>query len=160
MVWLCIFTVSGSIPCSQACHGCSTFFKSRKIRGKILSWETISDRADYLSLCIFHKIGLHETRPLIRSCMPQLHNKVVNTRSSNKYVEFKYKNEVFNKSFFPFVTKIYNSLDLSLRNLPNLDEFKVNLKLKYKKKKIKHFQGVFQSIPMLCTRNCVWVNQT
>ena len=34
------------------------------------------------------------------------------------------------------------------------------MKLKYKKKKIKHFQGVFQSIPMLCTRNCVWVNQT
>ena len=53
------------------------------------------------------------------------------------------KNEVFNKSFFSFVTKIYNSLDLSLRNLPNIDDFKVNLKLKYKKKKIKHFQGVF-----------------
>ena len=39
-----------------------------------LSWETISDRADFLSLCIFHKISLHETRPLIRSCMPKLHN--------------------------------------------------------------------------------------
>ena len=71
--------------------------------------------------------------------MPQLHNKVVNTRSSNKYVEFKFKNDVFNKSFFPFVTKLYNSLDLSLRKLPMMDDFKVNLKLKYKSGKIKHF---------------------
>ena len=104
-----------------------------------LSWETISDRADFLSLCIFHKISLYETRPLIRSCMPKLHNKVVNTRSSNKYIEFKFQNDIYNKSFFPFVTKIYNSLDLSLRNLPNMEDFKVNLKLKYKNKKIKHY---------------------
>ena len=60
-------------------------------------------------------------------------------RSSNKYVEFKFKNDAYNKSFFPFVTKIYNSLDLSLRNLPNMADFKMNLKLKYKSGKIKHF---------------------
>ena len=46
---------------------------------------------------------------------------------------------MYNKSFFPFVTKIYNSLDLSLRNLPNMADFKMNLKLKYKSGKIKHF---------------------
>ena len=55
-------------------------FSSQDKLEQDLSWETISDRADFLSLCIFHKIALHETRPLIRSCMPQLHNK----RSSNK----------------------------------------------------------------------------
>ena len=71
--------------------------------------------------------------------MPQLQNKTVNTRSSNKYVEFKFKNDIFNKSFFPFVTKIYNSLDVSLRNLPNMEDFKENLKLKYKSRKNKHF---------------------
>ena len=71
--------------------------------------------------------------------MPQLHNKIVNTRSYNKYVDFKFKNNVFDKSFFPFVTKIYNSLDLSLRNLPIMEDFKANLKLKYKSRKIKHY---------------------
>jgi len=114
-------------------------FSSQEKLEQDLSWETISDRADFLSLCIFHKISLHETRPLIRSCMPNLHNKTVNTRSSNKYVEFKFKNDIFNKSFFPFVTKIYNRLDVSLRNLPNMEDFKENLKLKYKSRKNKHF---------------------
>ena len=113
-------------------------FSSQDKLEQDLSWETISDRADFLSLCIFHKIALHETRPLIRSCMPQLHNKIVNTRSYNKYVDFKFKNDVFDKSFFPFVTKIYNSLDLSLRNLPIMEDFKANLKFN-KRRKIKHY---------------------
>ena len=114
-------------------------FSSQEKLEQDLSWETISDRADFLSLCIFHKIALHETRPLIRTCMPTLHNKVVNTRSSNKYVEFRFQNDIFNKSFFPFVTKMYNSLDLSLRNIPIMVDFKANLKLKYKNKKVKHY---------------------
>ena len=37
-----------------------------------LGWETIADRGKLLSLNIFHKIHLHETRPMIRSCMPKL----------------------------------------------------------------------------------------
>ena len=93
----------------------------------------------WMSLCIFQKISLHETRPLIRSCMPKLHNKTVNTRSSNKYEEFRFQNDIFNKSFFPFVTKLYNNLDLSMRNLPNISDFKQNLKLKYKNMKVKHY---------------------
>ena len=44
-------------------------------------------------------------------------------------------------SCFPFVTKIYSSLDLLLKNLPIMDVFKVNLKLKYKSKKVKHFSS-------------------
>ena len=104
-----------------------------------LSWESISDRADFLSLCFFHKISTHETRPLIRSCMPQLHNKTINTRSNNKYIEFTFKNDSFNKSFFPVVTKLYNNLDLSMRNLPNCADFKEQLKAKYKKIKVKHY---------------------
>ena len=118
-----------------------------------LSWETISNRADFLSLCIFQKISLHETRPLIRSCMPQLHNKTVNTRSSNKYVEFRFQNDIFNKSFFPFVTKLYNNLDLSLRNLPNIADFKQNLKLKYKNIKVKHYsRGISKNANALHTQ--------
>ena len=106
---------------------------------KDLSWEPIGKRADFLSLCIFHKITLHETRPLIRECMPKLCIKRVNTRSNNTFIEFKFQNEIFAKSFFPFVTKLYNKLDLSLRNLPNMHDFKESLKIEYKDKKIKHY---------------------
>ena len=34
-------------------------------------WESIMDRGDILSLNIFHKIHRHETRPLVRYCMPK-----------------------------------------------------------------------------------------
>ena len=47
--------------------------------------------------------------------MPQIQNKTINTRSSNKYIYFTLKNDTFNKSFFPVVTKLYNNLDLSIR---------------------------------------------
>ena len=50
-----------------------------------LGWESIKKRSDNLGLAIFHKIHSHETRPLIRSCMPKidLENKF-NTRSKFK----------------------------------------------------------------------------
>ena len=37
-----------------------------------LGWESIMDRGNLLSINIFHKIHRHETRPLIRVCMPKL----------------------------------------------------------------------------------------
>ena len=90
--------------------------------------------------------------------MPQLHNKIVNTRSYNKYVDFKFKNDVFDKSFFPFVTKIYNSLDLSLRNLPIMEDFKANLKFN-KRRKIKHYsRGISKYTNSLHTQ--LWVGQS
>ena len=65
--------------------------------------------------------------------------KTINTRSNNKHIGFTFKNDSFNKSFFPVVTKLYNNLDLSLRNLPNCADFKEQLKAKYKKIKVKHY---------------------
>ena len=37
-----------------------------------LGWETIGDRSKLLGLCFFHKIHVHETRPLIRTCLTKL----------------------------------------------------------------------------------------
>ena len=34
-----------------------------------LAWETLSDRALFLGLSLFHKIHLCETRPVITTCM-------------------------------------------------------------------------------------------
>ena len=54
-----------------------------------LGWETIKKRYDILGLNIFHKIHCHETRPLIRTCMPKLdwENKF-NTRSKGGYIPY------------------------------------------------------------------------
>ena len=47
-------------------------FTSKEKLNQELGWETIQKRGDILGLNIFHKIHLHETRPLIRSCMQPL----------------------------------------------------------------------------------------
>jgi len=67
-----------------------------------LGWENIIDRGNILSLNFFHKIHRHETRPLIKSCMPKSDiEKCHTTRSKGGYVPFKYENKSFNTSFFP-----------------------------------------------------------
>ena len=47
-------------------------FTSKDKLNTELGWETIMERGNFLGLNIFQKIHLHETRPLIRSCMPKL----------------------------------------------------------------------------------------
>ena len=75
---------------------------SREKLNKELGWESISERGDFLSINIFQKIHLHETRPLVRNCMPRLdfENKF-NLRNKNGYVPFPYRGNKFNLSFFP-----------------------------------------------------------
>ena len=106
---------------------------------KDLSWETISDRADFLALCLFHKIALHMTRPLIRKCMPILNEIPQLSRASNRYKPSTIKQEYFLKSFFPQITLKYNELKKELYCERDISEFKSKLKLKYKNKKIKHY---------------------
>ena len=47
-------------------------FTSKDKLNSELGWETILERGDFLGLNIFHKIHLHETRPLIRKRTAQL----------------------------------------------------------------------------------------
>ena len=46
-------------------------FSSKQKLNIELGWETIQRRAEMLSLNIFQKIHLKETRPLILKCMPK-----------------------------------------------------------------------------------------
>ena len=81
----------------------ATHLSSRDKLYSELGWETIEKRADFLGLNIFHKIHLHETRPLIRSCMlkPDLDRKHM-LRSKGGYIPFKNTKDHFKKSFFPY----------------------------------------------------------
>ena len=76
-----------------------------------LGWETIQQRADILGLNIFHKIHLHETRPLIRNCMQKLdtENKC-NVRSKGGYMPYERFGDKFKNSFFPHISSLWNSL--------------------------------------------------
>ena len=112
---------------------------SREKLNKELGWESILERGDFLSINIFHKIHLHETRPLIRKCMPKLdfQNKF-NLRNKNGYVPFPYRGNKFNLSFFPNTTKIWNSIPKNIQ-VQNLHDFKKSMKKMFKPPKFKHF---------------------
>ena len=46
-------------------------FTNREKLNNELGWESILERGNFLSVNIFHKIHLYDTRPLIRKCMPR-----------------------------------------------------------------------------------------
>ena len=76
-----------------------------------LGWETISQRGDFLGLNAFHKIHLHETRPLIRNCMPKLDiDRKFELSSKGGYIPLKNYGNKFKTSFFPHISGLWNSL--------------------------------------------------
>ena len=91
---------------AKLCTGALHFTSQIKLE-QDLSWESVSDRAEFLGLSVFHKIRDFETRPLIKKCMPNLQVKARNTRSTGLFVEHKYQqyqNKTFMTSFFPHFT--------------------------------------------------------
>ena len=84
---------------SKLCTGALHFTNQSRLEAD-LSWETIDDRAKLLGLCIFHKIHLLQTRPIIRRCMPEINANI--TRQSGTYKQFRYYSLKYKNSFFPF----------------------------------------------------------
>ena len=91
-----------------------------------LGWESIENRIKYLSLSLFHKIHIHGTRPLIRSCMPPINQYQNFTRSNKYYNTFTQKDTTFRNSFFPKISNLWNDLPSELRNKDMID-FKTEL---------------------------------
>merc|ERR1712020_835621 len=60
-----------------------------------LGWESVDKRIEYLSLCLFHKIHIHETRPLIRQCLPPVLLHPNFTRSNKHYNTYPENNTDF-----------------------------------------------------------------
>ena len=114
-------------------------FTSRDKLNNELGWENMQTRINFLGLSFFHKIHLHETRPLIKKCMPELdYAKKYLTRSKGGYSPHPNYGEKFKKSFFPYISKLWNNLSVSTQ-LMTLPDFKEQLKKELKPLKIKHF---------------------
>ena len=60
------------------------------------------------------------------------------TRSKVGYLSYPLYGHKFKNSFFPYITNLWNNLDVSIQVLP-LADFKVRLKNELKPPKIKHF---------------------
>ena len=94
-----------------------------------LGLESIATRADFLSLNVFHKILVGNTRPLIKTCMPPLaHNHDHNIRQRNIFTSSHTASVKFKNSFFPTISKKYQSLPKSCRTKVDIDLFKEELR--------------------------------
>ena len=114
-------------------------YSSREKLNNELGWETIEKRSDLLSLNIFQKIHLHETRPLIRSCMPKLDFEQEHyLRSKGGYTPFKNYGSDFKKSFFSYTSSIWNNLPKDVQ-CKDLFDFKTYTNKELKPPRYKHF---------------------
>ena len=104
-----------------------------------LGWETISKRSEFLGLSMFQKIHLHETRPLIRQCMPKLDFEREHfLRSKGGYIPYDNLGSKFKQSFFPHHTELWNSLPKNVQS-SSLFDFKNFTKSEIKPPRYKHF---------------------
>ena len=130
-------------------------FSSKEKLNLELGWEDIKTRADMLGLNIFHKIHVHETRPLITTCMSKLDYERQNVlRSKGGYLPYKNYGDKFWKSFFPHISRLWNSLPTNVQIL-NLQDFKIFTKKEMKPAKIKHFGRGTKLGNTLLSRICV-----
>ena len=109
------------------------------------------DRGNLLSLNIFHKIHRHETRPLIRTCMPKLDIEQKVTRSKGGYIPFKYFNEKFNSSFSPNSFKMGNNLPKYIQH-KDVSELNFFIKNETKPNRYKYFASGHKIGNTLLTR--------
>ena len=127
-------------------------FTSRDKLNTELGWETIKKRIEYLGLSIFHKIHIHETRPLIRQCLSKLDfDRQHYLRSKGGYTPYPNFGNKFLNSFFPYISKIWNNLPLTTQSM-NLLDFKSKLKSDLKPEKIKHYSTGPKESNSLLTR--------
>ena len=104
-----------------------------------MGWESIKKRIDFLGLCIFQKIHRQESRPLVRKCLPKWDTeKIRMTRSRGGYTPYPNLGHKFLNSFFPYISKLWNNLPVSMKIL-DVKEFKQQLKLQLKPTKFKVF---------------------
>ena len=127
-------------------------FTSKEKLNLELGWESIKKRIEFLGLCLLHKIHLHETRPLVRTCLTKLDWEGQNkTRSKGGYLPHPNYGTNFLNSFFPFISKLWNNLPLSTQS-KNLIDFKIQLKADIKPIKIKHYHKGSKHSNSLLTR--------
>ena len=79
-----------------------------------LGWENFQTRIKFLGLCLFQKIHLQETRPLIRKCKSELdYAKKYLTRSKGGYSPYPNYGVRYKNSFLPYITGLWNNLNVS-----------------------------------------------
>ena len=107
-------------------------YTSRAKLNNELGWENFHTRIRFLGLSLFHKIHLHQIRPLVRKCLSKVdYAKKHLTRSKGGYSPYPNFGVKFANSFFPYMTKLWNNLNVSTQVMM-LSDFKEQLKKRVK----------------------------
>jgi hypothetical protein len=94
---------------------------------KETGWETLSTRRQVKKLLLFYKIVNNEAPDYVYELVPPLVAANVNynlRNSHNIHVPFN-RLSVYHNCYFPCTIQAWNSLDLTIRNLPTFSSFKM-----------------------------------
>ena len=78
-----------------------------------LGLEHLSSRRHFRRLCLFHKIITNQSPAYLYNIIPQVHH-LLNTRNKFRIPQFFSHTSYFSGSFFPYVIKEWNKLDISI----------------------------------------------
>ena len=98
-------------------------------------WEHLSVRRERRKLALFYRIHNRITPAYLSDCLTPLVSTVstYNLRNSSNYVTPATRLDSHLRSFFPSTIRLWNNLDIDLRNVPTIDSFKRKLKTNIEK---------------------------
>jgi hypothetical protein len=110
-----------------------TIYTSKESIYREMGWEKLSIRREQRKLVLFYKMTQGQCPVYLTDLMPPLVSESTNyfLRSSQNYTTPLSRLTLYQKSFFAATLKLWNNLDIIIRNSPSVHIFKRKLKLKY-----------------------------
>ena len=107
------------------------------------SWPTFAERRDYAMLVMLYKIKAGSVPDYLSDILPCENREVIrhNLRSNRNIHIPSHKSETFKRSFIPTAIRLWNGLDIGMRDSLTLSQFKCNLKSQRKVANILFFYG-------------------
>ena len=106
-----------------------------------LGWESLTHRRWYRRLCLFYKIMNNGTPEYTRRYLPTFKQNPYDLRRPNIFAEERTNTNRYSNSFYLYCIKAWNNLDPTIRNLPNISQFKNALQQLIRPKK-RHLFGI------------------
>jgi hypothetical protein len=96
-------------------------------------WEKLSTKREVKIFCMFNKLNVGNSPEFLCDFIPPSvgESNNYNLRNRHNISQTTNRLSISQQSFFPSTTKLWNLLDLRIRQLPNFESFKYKLKQHY-----------------------------
>ena len=94
------------------------------------SWQTFSERRDYAMLVMLYKIKAGSVPDYLSDILPHENRELMrhNLRNNRNIHIPSHKSETFSRSFIPTAIRLWNGLNVGMRDSATLSRLKCNLK--------------------------------